>query len=365
MAVQDELGLDMSELAAATESFKSEASIDSPDNMDIVNLNKAVFADNALGEEISPDFDATVEVEDGEFWAGAEEDAGTEDPEAEISIPDNGQILRYKANGEEVELDMSTDEGRAQAIEALSKLGGMQKAFSDSARNKKENTSLSKKIEELSKYRESWDKLEDLKHDRKALLEFVTGESYSDFMSSELAKKAAYEGGTEDQRQIMDYEDRMQAIEAEHRRDRESRERDIQKAQDLRQEADYETWNMWSQNELSKYVDKIPNTNEVRANKLKKTIWRESIADIKSYYTKYGKITNKMVAKAFRDNADTILGTYDSEVQNGVNKAIENKRVQAREKAQVAGSKNYGSGQIDNDWTKLSPTDLFKRFKKG
>lgn len=371
MGIQNEFAVDMNDLAKVTESFKSDVDAGSPDNMDIVDLNKAVF-DDPLGGETHPDLESDLEIESTGFWSETDENGdvvekeeSVDASEAEVEIPGVDQILRYKANGAEVELDLSTEEGRTRAIEELSKAGGMQKAFSETARYKKDNKNLSKKIEELSKYRESWDKLEDLKHDRQGLLEFVTGESYSDFMNAEMAKRAAYEGGTEDQRRIMDYEDRMQAIESANRRDRESRERDLQKAQDLRQEADYEKYNMWSQNELSKYVDKIPKTNEVRANKLKKALWRESIADVKEYYAKYGKITNKMVHKAFKDNADAILGTYDSEVQNGVDKAIENKKTQAKEKAQIAGSKNYDSGQINSNWTSMSPDKLFKAFKKG
>ena len=363
--MSDELGLDMSQMAEASAGFAAaDGQPSSPTNLDIDAINELAFEGNELGH---PDLESTVDVEDSEFWAGNEgaEEVGSDEPGVEAQIPsDLSQILKYKANGTDVELDLTTEEGRTKAIDALSRQAGMDKAFSESAQLKKQNKKFQMQLDELSKYRESWDKLEDLKHDRQGLLEFVTGESYQDFMNNELSRRQAYESGSDEERRAMDYEERMQSMEAEMRRDKESREREIQKAQDLRSEADYEKWNMWSQNELQKYADKIPNSNPVRANKLRKALWRESIADVKSYYSKYGKVTNKMVHKAFKDNADAMLGLYDTEVQNGVEKAIENKKVQAREKAQVASTKNYESAQINSDWASMDPTKLFQHFKK-
>ena len=360
-----ELEFSLDDMAAATASFKADEGIQtasSPDDLSVSDINQA------LGADASPfEGDAELETENG-FWGEGEnpEESGTEEPVEGATIPDNlSQILRYKANGEEVELDLSTEDGRTKAVDALSRQEGMNKAFSDSAKAKKRANKLQAQIDELSKYRESWDKLEDLKHDRQRLLEFVTGEDYNEFMNRELGRKNAYETGSEEERRTMDYEDRMQAMEAEMRRDKDSRDRDVQKAQELRQEADYEKYNMWSQTELSKYVDQIPDSNPVRANKLKKALWRESIADVKSYYNKYGKITNKMVAKAFKDNADAMLGLYDTEVQTGVEKAIENKKVQAKEKAQVAASRNYDSGRLNTtDFGGMDPTKIFEKFRK-
>ena len=57
------------------------------------------------------------------------------------------------------------------------------------------------------------------------MLEFITGESYEDIMAKEVARKNAYDLGTEDERRIIDYEQRLQDVEVGHKRDKARAER--------------------------------------------------------------------------------------------------------------------------------------------
>lgn len=366
----DELGGD---LAALTEQFKGNVEAEAEINTSVDSINDALAEPNSLEPE------AEVDIPDSEFWA-SEDDfgldlSGMEDgsqPESRISdeieqkMPDKvGQILKYKGAGEELELDLSSDEGRAQAIEALEKYQGMQKAFAEKAELERQLKSLEANSGDLGKYKESWDKLEDMKHDRRALLEFLTDENYDDFIAKEIARKNAYDLGTEDEKRVMDYEDRIRKIEIESQREKSANERRVREAQQAEERAEEIRITTSMTNEFTKYAEAITHESPEFVNEMKKAMWQKSAGDLKGYAQKYGKITNKMVQKVFADNSKLFGGGVKKQIEKGVEKAIEDKKQKAVEHAQVASTKNYGSNIVDKDLASMSPDKLFKFFQKN
>lgn len=366
----DELGGDLSTL---TEQFKAEAAVEQTVDTAVDTLNEV------MAEPNSPEPEAEVNIPDSDFWSG-DDDFGLDlsmleeesQPETRISdeieqkMPDKvGQILKYKANGEELELDLSSDEGRNQAIEALQRHGGMAKAYNEVAELKRKLKTFESNSGDLGKYKESWDKLEDMKHDRKALLEFLTDENYEDFISKEIARKNAYDLGTEDERRVMDYEDRLRKIEIDSQREASANERRVREARQSEERADEMRIKSGMEVEFSKYSSQIQHESPEFVNEMKKAMWQKSAGDLKKYADKYGQITNKMIQKVFADNGKLFGAGVQKQIEKGVEKAIEDKKQKAVEHAQVASAKNYGSNIGEKDLMSLSPDKLFNYFKKN
>ena len=105
--------------------------------------------------------------------------------------------------------------------------------------------------------------------------------------------------------------------------------------------------------------------NEATGNKVKSAIWTMAANDLKAYQVKYGKLTPKMYEKAFRDNAAVYGGQAKAQIESGVTKAIEKKKVAAQEKAQLSSTRNYSQNLVDTDLAGMNPRDLFhKMFRK-
>lgn len=364
--MSDELGMDMEAMAAATEQFKAEMDTN-PANVELSDINESFT--EPLGST-----EPEIELEDSNFWGNKQEEVEIPaeldvDPDAEIEVPEVGvspssEPFRYKANGEDVELDISSEVGLAQIRKALEREAGMDKAFSQSAKLQKQIKQLQSDMASQNKYKENWDKIEDLKHDRKALLELITGESYEDVMAKEVARKNAYDLGTEDERRIIDYEQRLQDVEVGHKRDKARAERLAIEASEAESRAFELNLRSSMEREFFKQTSGMKFEDAAMGNKVKEAIWTMATNDLKAYQTKYGKLTPKMYQKAFSDNAKMIGNQAQAQIDSGVSKAIENRKKSAKEKAQLSSTRNYGQSLADTDLASLPPDKLFQRMFK-
>ena len=370
MAGSDELGMSMDDMAAATAEFAAEMD-SNPANMSDVDINEALTAETpeVTGEP-------EIEIEDSGFW-GDKEDLGGDipletgsDPVLEEEVPQtevetSDEIFSYKANGEDRKLDISSEEGRAELKKALERNFGMEKAFSESAKLKRELKRLTSEKGSDSKYKENWDKIEDLKHNPKALLEFISGQKYDELISQEVARANAYDLGTEDERRVIDYEQRIRDMEIRQKQDQSKSERLAAAAEASEARAMEFNTRTAMETEYNKHVGELNFEDKQYENDIKEAYWQKSANDLKKYYTKYGKLTNKMYAKVFNDNAKIYGGNLKSQIDSGVDKAIQNKKQAAGEKAQVASTRNYGKAVADSDLVNLSPDKLFhKMFRR-
>ncbi len=364
MAGREELGMDMEGMAAATAAFK--ADMDSPENLSVEDINAAVEAPQPAPER------SETEESDDPFWGSEDVYLPTEtesDPVIEDEIPQeeapapSPEIFSYKANGEDKELDLYSDDGKAQVRKALEQYQGMQKAFSDAAQLKRDMKRLKTEKDADNKYKENWDKIEDLKHDRKRLLEFISGEKYDDLMSQEVARKNAYDLGTEEERRLIDYEERIRASEISQKQSQSRSERLAARAEAAQAAALEESTRTSMEIEYNKHVGNLNFEDKGFEVGVKEALWEKSATDLKKYYVKYGKLTKPMFEKVFADNARLWSG-MQSQIDSGVDKAIENKKQVAKEKAQVASTRNFGKSATNSDIAKMHPDDIFKWFQK-
>jgi hypothetical protein len=271
--------------------------------------------------------------------------------------PKPSETIKFKANGEEIEISLE------EAKQKLSLVEGSRQALQDRAKLSKELKELRKQAQELAEYKDTWEKLEAVKHDRKQLLELITGESYDDVVAREAERRELYRNGTDEQKQLLEYAERVQRLEREREVDQKRRDTEMTRIEQAKFDAERDRVKTAMEREYFKH--KLPEGLDPAAQKkLGAMVWQQSVADLKSYYNQYGKITNKMVEKAFADNASLLTHSVAKSADKHASVVSEERKKQAVEKAQIASTRNYDSGDLSK-LTGMNPNQLFDFFKKG
>jgi hypothetical protein len=357
--MDNELGVSMEEMANAAPT----AEVIKQDNI----------AETLTQSEPTPELEETIEVEDSSFWnEGADQeqrldsepqDIDGEEVSSDSDIPLNSEgIISYKANGKEVSVDISTEEGRADLAKKLALLDGARKAFSDKNKLRQQVKALEERANQGNQYKESWDKLEALKDNPERLYEVITGQSFSDMMAKEYEKRSIYNNATEEERKIMDYEDRIRRMELQSEREQKRREDEIAKAEERNYTASKKETQTKLEREFFKY--EFDNDSPATANKLKKILWRSALGDLQDYQREGYKMSDKLIQKAFNDNAKALQSFYGKEVAKGVKKVTEKKKADAKEKAQAASTRNYKKPDF-GDLASKDPLSIFNAFRKN
>jgi hypothetical protein len=346
----DELTYQADDVAAEAANFAS-------------SLDMSAEAELATAEEdgmpTASQVDSDLEIESD--WFDSEPKGESTPISSEADTPDTSdepsQTIKFKANGEDIELSVE------EAQKRLSMAEGARQALQDRSKLRKEAKAKDQEIEALRQYKDTWEKLEAIKHDRQKLLETITGESYDDFLSQEAERREIYQNGTDEQRRLLEQADKIEKLERAQAADSQRREADLNKAETAKFDA--EKQRVQNSMEREYYKHKLPEGVEGSAqNKLKNMLWKQSADDLKQYYQKYGKITNKMVEKSFKDNANVLFNSHKQAVAKGVSEVRETKKQAAKEKAQIASVKNSDQG-IAPDVLKMNPNQLFDLFRKG
>lgn len=348
MATNDnELAVSPAELASAGAAMTQEdAAIDA--------LTEGESVPDALAE--------TVEVE-SDFWGEgdvAPTDKGdTKAPAADAkdtAAPDSGQTIKYRANGKDVTIS------HEEAAKRLALVDGAKKAYDKAANLQRRLDEADKARAEDAKYRETWEKLERIGKDPKRLYETITGERFDDMLARELQKRDLYQNASEEERRVMDSEERIKALEAQSAADRAERDRRVKEAEEREFAADTRYTQTQLEREFFKYT--FPEDKPNVANQLKRMLWRSTVADLKDYNKQGHEVTPDLIKKAFRDNAVALQSFYKSEVDKGVKQVTDKKKADASEKAQLASTRNYSNTNI-KELASKDPMALFRAFQRG
>lgn len=308
--------------------------------------------------EAPSELDETIEV-DNPFWdqGDAAQRSKDETPKSETKTDapkrDGAETITYKANGKEVKISV------AEAAKKLALVDGAQKAFSEKAKLQEKLQKVESDTAELAKYKETWERLEGLKGDKKRLYEVITGERFDDMLTREREKQDLYAKASPEARAAMDAEERIRALEASAARDREDRDSKLKQAEEREYNAESKYMQTQLEREFFKY--QFPEDNPNVSNQLKRMLWRSSVADIKEL-SKGSAVTPEIVAKAFRDNAKALQSFYRKEVDKGVSATLDKKKKDAEEKAQIASTRNYEQ-PAPAELAKKNPMDLFNMIR--
>lgn len=343
------------DLAAATKDFASQ-----------VSKSESV---SGINPEVIQPIDSDIEVQDSNFWTKDEDTfkdvkgsfEQESKPVAKKQEAAKSGLLTYKANGKEVQLDFNNPEHLAQIQKRMSEADGMSKAFAKAAKAEQRTKELDAELTESRKYKDSWDKLEGLRHDKAKLLELIVGEPYEEFIKKESDKRQIMEMGTEEEKQLVrqqgrigELEERLKLFEESTNKQARETEARTTAAKEAEESAKNEQFKATLEREFFKHVDdSIPDD-------LKQFVYQKTVLDLKKMYEKYGQITNKMVSKAMSNNANRLKSYKTEAVNTEVNKAIHDKKQDATTKAQEASTKNYEPDVEGINLSSLSPDKLFK-----
>ena len=285
------------------------------------------------GDSLVPEEDNLPQIN----WADDDRDQAIQE-ETVVSQPNLSeappQTIKFKANGEDKELSLE------EAQKQLSLAEGARQALNDRAKLKKESDELKKQLEEAKQYKEKWDALEAVKHDRKKVLETLTGQSYDDFITQEIQRREIHQYGTEEQKQLLDYSERVAKLERERQLETSKREEQLKKTQEARDAAEELQFNNTLEREYHKQLESMPKElDPARATRFKNILWNSAKIELKQYAEKYGKITHKMVEKAFKDNAEALFQGTTELVDKKLSQALDSQKKTAKEQAQLASVK--------------------------
>ncbi len=337
----------------------------SPEKIQELSGSVVEEADTEDSGDIS--LEADIELPENPFWGeegSDQEDAEAPDsddsePDAESDVSEDGhsQTIKYKANGEDVELTLE----EAQKRLAMTDPKVVRKAFTDRTKLRKENEKLASENKELAEYRETWNKLEAVKDDEQKLYEMITGKSFEDFERNAAERKQLFEEASPEEQRAMRAEDRLRQLENKSVAEQKGRDKE-------RTDADkklFQAEKVQLQGQLEREYHKHATFDEKNpqvANRLKKMLWRNAVADLKDYHESYGKLTSKMVKKAFSDNSAALAAFRGNAEAATVTETATQKKAAAKTKAEEASTRNYSSPNMDMKG--LKPEEYFYKFIK-
>lgn len=323
----------------------------------------AEAAIESLNEQIA---DPTVDVDvPNTFWdnmekpeaepeaeVAQEEPEATEEVEAEPEVAEEpkedvpaDQIIRFKANGEEVE--MTLEEAKKQ----LSMAQGAQKAFNKLDRANKKVKELEAKQQELAEKAALLDKLEEVKHDWKAVLQIATGQDPEQFLAEVMRKQTIRETGTEAERAQLEKEERLAQLERQLEAQRQKQEQ----LEKLDQERAYgaEKAELKSMLESEFFKNQFKLEDQEDTDYINETLWQRGQKRMQQYVKKYQDhpkfktLLPKIVQKSFEEEAQRLKRVTTGSVQAKVEEAIKNKKQKAAEQAAVASTRQLKQPDAD------------------
>lgn len=336
-------------------------------------VNADAVVEGALEtSEPDPELSSDVDVENDGFWHDNEDGVSASEEEASPpsddsdDVPqeqDSDGIIEYKVNGKSVKLDLSSDEDRAKLAKQLSLVDGARKAFSDKNKLRQQLKQERERAEEMNQYKSNWDKLESIKDDRAQLFETITGESWDAMIQNEVEKRRLYDEADPATQRAMEYEERLQRAERERDRERKLRDEQFRKAEEMEYNAEKLGTRTKLEQEFRKYEFKQP--NEAANNRLRKMLWRSSLGDIQEYVKQGHEISEKVVRKAFRDNAKALQSFYKTSVSRESKKQIQQQKQDTKQKAEEAATKNFSNNEDLSSLVGKDPMSIFQSFRRG
>lgn len=327
-------------------------------------------AETADIDAINEGLESTMDVPESNFWDNASPSVENEVLPTEIDsvsndVPDNDQIIKFKAFGQEKELSFEEAGKRlglpteivaglpTDAVStALSKIEGGNQAFSKLAEANKRVKQLESSRSELEKKASLIDKLEEVKHDWKQVLQIATGQDPDTFLKEAMRKQRILELGSDGEKNQLEKEERLAML-----------ERKLE-AQRLQQEelSTQEQTRLYGSEKLemkSLMTDafnkhKLDLGNETDSNDVNEMLWDNSRAQMAKYVTKYKdhpkfkELLPKMAQKSFEDVAGKFNRLTTGQVQTKVDEAIKNKKQQSQEKAAIASTRRISEPNSQN-----------------
>lgn len=317
---------------------------------------------DGINESIIQEPDIEVPISD--FWDNkpkAEEEVAEEAPtlaveeEEAASDVSPGETITFKANGQDVELTL--DEARKRLAMAE---GGAQ-AFTKLAQANKKVKELESSLPDLQKKAELLDKLEEVKHDWKAVLQIATGQDPEQFMAEAMRKQRILETGSDAEKVQLEKEERLAQLERQLEAQRERQEEIEKRESDRLYKSEKDGLKSLLEGEFFKH--KFELESELDSNDVNEMLWAQGQRRMTEYVKKYQDhpkfkdLLPKMAQKSFEDVAGKLNRLTTGSVQAKVDEAIKAKKQKAAEQAAVSSTRRI-SGINADDFTGLGIREI-------
>ncbi len=306
--------------------------------METENINAEVSDVEIAGIE------SDIDVPSSSFWDNTSEGSEETEPQLDAEAPDTAepdvsaeQTIKFKANGEEVEISM------ADAIKQLSMAEGSRQAFSKLDKANKRVEELEQSLPDLQRKAEMLDKLDSVKHDWKQIIKIATGQDADAFMADAMRKQGIIDGGDDAQIASLKREERMAELERELYMQQE-RQKNVETRETERLAVAQKA-------ELKGLLDaefhkhQIETGNDIDSNAANDMLYNEGKRRFGQYVKKYQdhaqikQLIPRMAAKAFDEVAGEMKRLSAGTVQSQLDKAISDKKAKAAELAGIASTR--------------------------
>ena len=301
-----------------------------------------------------------LDVPVSDFWSNAEtvnaptsEEATSDEPTSsddEVSlegdVSESPQTIKYKANGQDVELTLE------EAVKKLSMVDGGAQAFSKLAEANKRIAEYESSIPEMRKKAETLDKLEEVKHDWRAILQIATGQDPDVFLADVMRKQRINETGSDAEKHQLAREERVTALERKLQAQEDANE--ASKARDAERDRTSEQTALKSLLDGEYFKHKLDMGDDVRSNSANELLWQHGQRQMTKYVKKYQndprfkELLPKMAQQSFKDAAGILQNLATGSVQAEVDKAIAAKKQTAAEKAAVASTRRLQDNSFED-----------------
>lgn len=300
-------------------------------------------------------------------WEDSYEDDSVDSDghDTDVSAPAQKQaqtIREFKADGGVYKVDMTNQE----RVDELISLGlGSRRAFSERDKLRKLVSNKDKQLTDLTKYKDLWNKIEVARtQSKETLYEKVFGEKWTDAVQREVERHLRYQQASPEERLLMEQETRV----SELKRAQEAREAEWRQQQEAVETKQREIELKEMRSLLMPAFQKYEFSNKVKdpdeAQERNTMLWTQAIRNIKR---KYGETANqqppRVLEKEFARIASLIAA---GDAKQEVKQIIEEKKKEAKTKAQVASTQNYsGNEQYKKLAKEKDPVKLWRKMFGG
>ena len=289
------------------------------------------------------------------FWDStsvADEPRSPSEVKLDLDVPAERQTIKFKANGEEIELSYED------AAKRLAMAEGGARAFTQLAQANKRVKELESSSADMRHKADLMDKLESLRHDPKKLLEIVTGQDADTYLADQVRKYNIRESG--DAREIaqLEKEERFAQLERQLQM-QEERQQELETKEEARFMSSEKTrLKGLMDGEFFKHQFKME--NPLDSNDMNEMLYQDSHKLMAKYVRKYQdhpkfqELLPKIAQKSFEDTASKLTRLTTGSVQNKVDQAIKDKKAVAAERAGVAATRHIAEPSAADGFKGLS-----------
>lgn len=333
-------------------------------------IESAMSADDAPEPTSDTDSEglAANDTDDGDIpsaWDQSD-DEGDSDTEAKSATPatrnkSSQSVREYKANGKVHKVNLADQK----SVDELVTLGlGARQVFTERDQLRKSLKAKEAEIADSKKYKDLWTKLEARKHDKEALYESIFGTKWSDDAIAHAKHQEAYEAATPEQRQFMDYKRQMD----EDRKQREAEKREFEEYKKQVAEREHAANLKEAKSTLNPEFYKYEFSSKVKdpdvAAKMNKALWKLTISELREQFGDEQEIPPSAIRSAFKETHDMLWSNHKQVATEEVKKITEKKKTSSKEQAQIASTKNYGTGgkSLDALSKEKDPVKLWRKM---